>query len=86
PASANNAPFKGITFNPDGTTDDPLRLWTGDTLIDLQSEVHRPLQALKVTPKTMDGSDYLLIEAGGFSDKNPTGWKSPLIVMKRAGK
>jgi hypothetical protein len=27
--------------------------------------------------------DYLFIEAGGFSDKNPAGWKSPLVVMKK---
>jgi len=58
---------------------EPLRLWTGDTLIDLQSEIHRPLQALKMTVK----DDYLFIEAGGFSDKNPVGWKSPLVVMKK---
>lgn len=31
-------------------------------------------------------SEYLFIKAGGFSDKNPPGWKSPLIVMKRAAK
>ena len=33
--------------------------------------------------KTIGGSDYLFIEAGGFSDKNPAGWKCPLVVMKR---
>ena len=38
------------------------------------------LAALTVT------DDYLFIESGGFSDKNPVGWKSLLIVMKRAGK
>jgi hypothetical protein len=27
--------------------------------------------------------DYLYIEAGGFSAKNPVGWKSPLVVLKR---
>jgi hypothetical protein len=43
-------------------------------------------QALKMTPKTIGGSEYLFIEAGGFSDKNPAGWKSPLIVMKRSEK
>jgi hypothetical protein len=37
------------------------------------------LEALKMTVK----DDYLFIEAGGFSAKNPLGWKSPLVVMKR---
>jgi len=80
PAGANHAPFKALTFNPDGTTDVPLRLWTGDTLLDLGSEVHRPLAALKMTVK----GDHLFVEAGGFAANNPVGWKSPLIVMKRA--
>ena len=30
--------------------------------------------------------DHLFIEAGGFNNTNPVGWKPPLIVMKRAGK
>jgi len=37
------------------------------------------LQALKLTLK----GEYLFLEAGGFSDKNPVGWKSPLVVMKK---
>jgi hypothetical protein len=40
-------------------------------------------QALKMMPKTIGGSEYLFIEAGGFSDKNPVGWKSPLLVLKK---
>jgi hypothetical protein len=77
-----NAPFKEITFRDGGKTDATLRLWTGDVLIDLQSEQHRPLQALKMTLK----GEYLFLEAGGFDAKNPVGWKPPLIVMKRANK
>jgi|688.fasta_scaffold212492_3 hypothetical protein len=50
------------------------RFWSGDTLLDLAR-----LEALKMTVK----DDYLFIEAGGFSAKNPLGWKSPLVVMKR---
>jgi hypothetical protein len=52
-------------------------------LIDLQSEQHRPLQALKMTLRTINSTDYLFIESGGFSDKNPVGWKSSWVVMKR---
>jgi hypothetical protein len=75
PVDANRAPFKAISFKPDGTTDEPLRLWTGNTLLDLERQ-----QALKMAVN----GDFLFIEAGGFSDKNPVGWKSPLIVLQRA--
>ena len=40
-------------------------------------------QALRMTLKPIGGTDYLFVEAGGFSDKNPVEWQSPLIVMKR---
>ncbi len=77
PMNANQAPFKELTFQNDGTTGDPLRLWTGDTLLDLEK-----LQALKMTVK----GDHLFIETGGFSAKNPVGWKSALLVMKKQTK
>ena len=77
PTDAGRAPFKEITFKDDGFTSDPLRRWSGDTMIDLAK-----LQALKMTVK----DDHLFIEAGGFNEKNPVGWKSPMIVMKRAAK
>jgi hypothetical protein len=34
---------------------------------------------LKLTLK----GDHLFIEAGGFSDKHPLGWKTQIVVMKR---
>lgn len=37
----------------------------------------------KLTPQTIDGTDYLFIESGGFSEKNPPNWQIPLMVMKR---
>jgi hypothetical protein len=74
PVDANKAAFKEITLKDGGTTGDSLRLWSGDTLMDLETR-----QALKTTGK----DEYLFIEAGGFSEKNPLGWKSPLVVMKR---
>ena len=79
PVGVNQAPFKEITFKDGGKTDDALRLWTGDILLDLGSRIYAPLQALKMAGK----GDHLFIEAGGFSDKNPVGWKSPLVVLKR---
>jgi hypothetical protein len=75
---AGRAAFKTITFRDRGDTDQPLWIWSGDTLMDLDR-----YQALKMTPKTIAGSDYLFVEAGGFNDTNAAGWKSPLIVMKR---
>jgi len=59
-------------------TDSPSYIWSGDTLIDLDHS-----QALKMISTSIDGAAYLFIEAGGFSPKNPVGWKSPLMVMKR---
>jgi len=38
-----------------------------------------------MTVKRTDGSDYLFIEAGGFSTRDPAAWRSPLYVMKQAG-
>ncbi len=78
PADANRAPIKVVNFKDGGLTDSGTLIWSDDILMDLNR-----FQALKMTPKTIGGSDYLFIEAGGFSDKNPVGWKSPLIVMKR---
>ena len=67
-------PFKQLTVKDNGFTDSTGYFWSGDTLMDLGK-----LQALKMTVK----GDYLFIEAGGFSEKNPPTWKSPLVVMKR---
>lgn len=74
----NRAPFKELTFNDDGSTDSENFIWSGDTLMDLNR-----FEALKITPETIKGSDYIFIEGGGFSQKNPMGWKSQLVVMKR---
>ena len=55
-----------------------MRIWSGDTLIDMTR-----WQALKMTLRTIAGKEYLAVEAGGFSDKNPAGWHCPLILMQR---
>jgi hypothetical protein len=34
-------------------------------------------ESLKMVVKTIDGADYLFIEAGGFSTRNPAGWQWP---------
>ena len=71
-------PFRSITFKDGGKTDDLLRIWSGDILMDLARN-----QALKMTLKTIGENDYLFVEAGGFSKRNPVGWKPPLYVLKR---
>ncbi len=73
-----NSPIKNITFHDDGSTDSPDHLWSGTTLMDLNQS-----SALKITPKTIGDGEYLLIEVGGFNAKNPVGWKTRLMVLKR---
>jgi len=70
-----------ITFKDNGLTGDPMLIWSGDTLMDLDR-----YQAMKMTVKKIGGSDYLFVETGGFSEKNPVGWKTPLCVMKKDAK
>ncbi|HEX5791194.1 MAG TPA: hypothetical protein VFY13_08565, partial [Luteolibacter sp.] len=74
PASSGRPPFTEITFKEGGHTDKRHWFWTGDAFI--------PLDAGQVLKMTVKG-DYLFVEAGGFSAKNPSGWKSPLVVMKK---
>jgi hypothetical protein len=76
--SMGRVPFQKITLKDDGFTQDPRWIWSGDTLLDLDQSA-----AQKMITKTIDGTDYLFIETGGFGAKNPAGWKSQLIVLKR---
>ena len=72
------APLKAIIFEGDGLTNDSRYIWSGETLMDIENNV-----AMRITPKAIDGADYLFIETGGFSPRNPAGWTSPLMVLKR---
>ena len=74
-----NAPFKDITFRPEGATASPDLIWSGDLLMDLKR-----YQVLKVVPKSIGDAEYLFVEAGGFSSKQPVGWKCPWVVLKRS--
>jgi hypothetical protein len=67
-----------ITFKDRGKTGDMPWIWSGDTLMDLERN-----QALKMTVNTLGDGDYLFIEAGGFSTRNPNRWQPPLYVMRR---
>ncbi|MBT8045357.1 MAG: hypothetical protein KJO79_10440 [Verrucomicrobiae bacterium] len=76
--SSKGSPYQKITFKDGGGTNDGLVIWTNTMLLNLRSN-----DALKITPKTIDGVDYLFIEAGGFHPKHGPDWKAPLLVMKR---
>ncbi len=78
PTDLNKATFGGLTLKENGLTNKTIMIWSGDTLIDMTR-----WQALKMTTQTIAGTDYLAVEAGGFSEKNPAGWKCPLMIMKR---
>jgi hypothetical protein len=71
-------PFRKITFANDGSTDKSDWIWSGDRLMDIKDYV-----AHKITPHTIDNTEYLFIEAGEFSPRHPAGWTSPLWVFKR---
>ena len=67
-----------ITFKDQGATLDELIIWSDNMLLNLRKN-----EALKITPKTIKGVDYLFIEAGGFHPKYGPDWQAPLSVMKR---
>lgn len=73
-------PFREITIKQGGRTDNPAILWSKDRMMNLSR-----FEALKMVAKTIDGTDYLFVEAGNFHGPTniPIGWKSPWSVMKR---
>ncbi len=79
--NSRGARLAGITFQDNGRTDDVMRHWSGDVLMDLTR-----YEALKMIAKAIGGEDYLFVEAGGFSTRNPAGWQSPWYIMKRQTK
>jgi len=78
PVDAHRASFKTLTFVDGGRTDSGARVWTGNTLIDLDR-----FEALTIQPRAIGDVDYLFIEAGGFNAKHPAGWTSPWVVLER---
>ncbi|MDG2222412.1 MAG: DUF6288 domain-containing protein [Rubripirellula sp.] len=73
-----NANFAQITFRDNGETDDVTRLWSNTILMDLTR-----YEALKIKPKTIADENYLFIEAGRFSERNPVGWQTSWYVLKK---
>jgi hypothetical protein len=76
--SDKGARFQEVIFKDDGATNDGLIIWSDDMLLDLRKN-----EALKTTHKTIDGIEYLFIEAGGFHTKHGPDWTAPRYVMKR---
>jgi hypothetical protein len=74
----NRPPFSKLTFKDGGRTDNPVWVWSGDTLMDLTR-----FQALKMEARNIDGKDYLFVEVGGFGTRNKPGWKSQFLVLAR---
>ncbi len=78
-ARARNPLFSKLTLNNGGKTADPAWAWSGDTLMDLNK-----YQALQMQMKLLSGTEYLFVEAGGFSTRNKPDWKPKWLVLKRA--
>jgi hypothetical protein len=86
PVAAKDALMTELVLKDDGSTSDQRFGWSGDNLMDTKER-----QMLKMITKSIDGTDYLFIEAGGFSKKNrntwapdhPVDWKPALYVMKK---
>ena len=76
--NARRARFARIRFKEKGLTDDATRIWSGNMLMDLSR-----YEALKMQVKTLDGIEYLFIEAGGFSQRHKPDWKTSWYVLKR---
>jgi hypothetical protein len=71
-------PLQQLELKAGGKTGEQLFMWSGDILMDLNSN-----QALKMTAKTIDDTDYLFVESGGFNAKGGAQWKSPHYVMRK---
>jgi len=72
------APFASLALMSDGKTNDSNMIWSGNMLMVLQKK-----EALAIQLKTVGGKSHLFVEAGGFSDKNPKGWMTPLYVFEK---
>ncbi len=70
--------FTQITLMDKGQSDVPYWAWSGDHLMDLTR-----YQALEMQVKTIQGTPYLFIESGGFSNRNKPGWKSSWLVLEK---
>jgi len=78
PANAGRSWLKALNLKDGGSTDQATRVWSGDTLMDLDK-----FQALKMKLVTIQGIEYLVVEEGNFSNRHKPDWQSKVIVMVR---
>ncbi len=78
PKRSGRPPFEHLHLRDDGTAGDPLLLWSGDHLMDLDR-----YQALRMEVRRLADKEYLCVEAGGFNERHKPGWTSPWLVFAR---
>ena len=78
PTKAKKPPFSSITFSDGSETSEPVWIWSGKQLFDLEG-----YQALQIETRKFGDTEYLFIEAGGFSTRNKPEWKSTHYVLQR---
>ena len=79
--NAGRARIKALSLLGNGRTDNATRVWSGDTLMDLDR-----FEALKMKVESVEGEEYLFVEAGGFNHRRPADWKCQWYVMQREAK
>jgi hypothetical protein len=67
-----------IEFADQGKTADPLLLWSGDKVLDLNR-----YRALKIVPRSIGGKDYLYIENDEFSTRQNPDWDPEWVVFAK---
>ena len=78
PRKGRRVPFSTLTFGANGATGHPTWLWSSDRLMNLER-----YEVLRMLGKTVDGTDYLFIEAGGFNTRHKPGWTPSWYVLTR---
>lgn len=79
-SAAKNARKNAIQLSKDGQVDkSKTKFWTDDTLVDISTG-----EALKMILHTVDGTEYMLLEKGGFDTPDtPEGWHCGYIGYKK---
>lgn len=71
-------PFRDLEIRDDLRTSNPLLIWTGTRLLDVERG-----EALVVEQHVIDGKAFLFVELGGFSQDQESGWRSPWLVFEK---
>ena len=71
-------PYNKIRFKKNGRTDTKYTFYDNDMLLNMRNNV-----ALRMTPKTLDGTRYLFLEVGNFNERKRESWPPTYYVLKR---